>query len=212
MRNAYLAVTISAAALLAACAPATPPASDGTPTPTPTSTPPAAVVDPTGNLAFTIQPLAGWIGDNTCAADAMAKNCGLVLANNRYTLEIIESPKLTAGDDGYLLPTSAAATSTEAVTWVRTLGRGYQRTDRYLGRPDGQFVWAGSVFSGTAGRVLHPTGGARPTFSIRAVYRREVPELAEVSPLAGLPVRGSEELEAMLVEVNRMVESLQLKP
>lgn len=213
MRNARLAVTLSAAVLLAACAPATPPtAIDDTSTSTPTSTPPVAVVDPIGNLAFTIQTLAGWNGDNTCAAGAPVADCGLTLAKNRYTLEITQAPKLVAGDDGYLLPATAAATSTTAVTWVRTMERGYQRTDRYLGRPDGQFVWAGSVFSGTAGRVLHPTSGAQPTFAIRAVYLRPTPELAELSALAGLPVRGSEELEVMLVEVNRMVESLQLKP
>ncbi len=213
MRYLRLAAPLLAAVALAACAPATPPAeTDTTPTSTPTSTPPVAVVDPIGNLAFTIQTSAGWNGDNTCAADAMAKNCGLVLAKNRYTLEIIESPTLTTGDDGYLLTPTAAATSTELVSWVRTMDRGYKRTDRYLGRSDGQFVWAGSVFSGAAGRVLHPTGGAQPTFAIRAVYRREVPQIAETSPLTGLPVRGNEELEAMLVEINRMVESLQLKP
>lgn len=208
MRYLRLAAPLLAAAALAACSPATPPAlTDGTSTSTPTSTPPVAVVDPIGNLAFIIQPLAGWTGDNTCPADTVVKNCGLVLAKNRYTLEVIESPSFTAGADGYLLPTSAAATSTEAVTWVRTMGRGYRRTDRYLGRPDGQFVWAGSVFSGTAGRALHPTGGARPAFGIRALYNRPAADDA----LAGLPVRGSEELETMLVEVNRMVETLQLK-
>ena len=213
MRYLRLAAPLLAAVLLAACAPATPPApTDSTPTSTPTSTPPVAVVDPIGNLAFTIQTLSGWTGDNTCAAGVPVANCGLTLAKNRYTLEITQAPKLVAGDDGYLLPPAAGATSTTAVTWVRTMERGYQRTDRYLGRPDGQFVWAGSVFSGSAGRVLPPTSGAQPTFAIRAVYQRPVPEVAEVSGLTGLPVRGGEELEAMLVEVNRMVESLQLKP
>lgn len=206
MRYLRLTAPLLAAAALAACAPATPPTdTEGTPTSTPTSTP--AIVDPIGNLGFTITPETGWNGDNTCSGDAAASNCGLVLAKNRFTLEIIQSPARTS-DDGYLLTPSAGATSTESEVWVRTMERGYKRTDRYIGRPDGQFVWAGSVFSGVSGRVLYPAGGTQPTFSIRAIYNRTA---TGEDPLSGLPIRGSSDLDTTLVEINRMVESMQLK-